>query len=126
MKRPFLLANKEIRAHVIEYIKSLPLGAGVTTDTDATRTLQQNAAQWPILQEFSRKIKWPVNGVLVTLSSEEWKVILTAAFNQESVRLAQGLDGGVVMLGMHTRNFSKNQFSEWLEFLRATAAMRGI
>jgi hypothetical protein len=37
-----------------------------------------------------------------------------------------GMDGGMVMLGSRTSKFSKAQFSEWLEFLHATAADREI
>lgn len=90
------------------------------------RSLDQNAAQWPILQAFAEQIKWPVNGELVTLEPEEFKDILTAAFFGESVRLAQGLNGGVVMLGKRTSKFTKKEFSDWLEFLHAAAAARGV
>ena len=37
-----------------------------------------------------------------------------------------GLDGGVVMLGQRTSKFGKKEFSEWLEFLHATAAAREV
>ena len=37
-----------------------------------------------------------------------------------------GLDGGMVMLGARTSTMSKREFSEWLEFLHATAVDRGI
>jgi len=37
-----------------------------------------------------------------------------------------GLNGGVVMLGMRTSKMSKATFSEWLEFLHATAVARGV
>lgn len=90
------------------------------------RSLDQNAAQWPILQAFAEQIKWPVNGELVTLEPEEFKEILTAAFFGESVRLAQGLNSGVVMLGKRTSKFTKKEFSDWLEFLHAAAAARGV
>ena len=93
---------------------------------ERTRSLDQNAAQWPILQAFSEQLKWPVNGEMVTLEPDEFKDILTAAFFGESVRLAQGLNGGVVMLGKRTSKFTKTEFSEWLEFLHATAAARGV
>lgn len=63
---------------------------------------------------------------MVTMSPEEWKTILSAAFYKETVRLATGLDGGIVMLGQRTSKMSKSTFSEWLEFLHATAAMKGI
>ena len=67
-----------------------------------------------------------VNGKMVKLEADEWKDILTAAFKGESVRLAMGLDGGVVMLGQRTSVFGKAKFSDWLEFLHATAADRGV
>jgi len=90
------------------------------------RTTDQNAAQWPILRAFSEQLKWPVNGQLTMLSEEEWKDILTAAFLRESVRIAAGLEGGVVMLGQKTSRMPKDLFSEWIDFLRATAIQRNV
>lgn len=60
------------------------------------------------------------------MSDEEWKDVLTAAFRNETVRLAMGLNGGVVMLGKKTSNFSVKEFSEWLEFLHAVAVEREV
>ena len=94
--------------------------------TDEWRNLEQNAAQWPILDAFSAQLQWPVNAELVYMSADEWKDVLTAAFNREAVRIAKGLDGGVVMLGQRTSRFTKKRFSEWLDFLNATAAQRGV
>jgi hypothetical protein len=94
--------------------------------TNDTRSLQQNAAQWPILEAFSKQLLWPVNGHMVYMTDEEWKDVLTAAFKKEQVRLAMGLDGGVVMLGHRTSEFEKDEFSEWIDFLKATAAERGV
>jgi hypothetical protein len=37
-----------------------------------------------------------------------------------------GLDGGVVMLGQRTSKFTKAEFSEFIEFLYATAMARGV
>jgi hypothetical protein len=92
----------------------------------ATRTLDQNAAQWPILQSFADQLPWPVNGVMSQLSPEEFKDIFSAAFHQENVRVAAGLNGGLVMLGKRTSQMSRREFSEWLDFLHATAADRGV
>jgi hypothetical protein len=75
------------------------------------RTDAQNRLQWPILQEFAKQLEWPVNGQFVKMTPDDWKDVLTAAFNQESVRLAMGLNGGVVMLGQRTSKFSKPKFS---------------
>jgi hypothetical protein len=101
-------------------------GGYVVTVQEPSRSLEQNAAQWPILQAFAEQLTWPVNGAMVKLAADEWKDILTAAFQGETVRLAMGLSGGVVMLGLRTSQMGKRRFSEWLEFLHATAAERGV
>ena len=91
-----------------------------------SRTLDQNAAQWPYLQAFSEQLQWPINGSMAHMEPDDWKDVLTAAFQNETVRLAMGMSGGVVMLGMRTSKMSKARFSEWITFLQATAAMRGV
>ena len=96
------------------------------TVEEEVRTPEQNKAQWPILEAFAEQLQWPVNGAMVNLSAEEWKDVLTAAFQGETVRLAAGLNGGVVMLGLRTSQMGKRRFSEWLDFLNATAALRGV
>lgn len=60
------------------------------------------------------------------MSPENWKDVLTAAFKQEQVQIAQGINGGMVMLGQRTSKFKVKEFSEWLEFLHAVAAERGV
>lgn len=91
------------------------------------RTVDQNAAQWPYLEGFAQQLQWPVNGKLCWLTPEEWKDVLTAAFERETQpRLAAGFDGGVVMLGKRTSKFNKGKFYEWMEFLKFAAAERNI
>ena len=63
---------------------------------------------------------------MVYMDKEDWKAVLTAAFKRESVRIAHGLEHGVVMLGARTSKMKKAEFSEWIDFLKATAAMRGV
>jgi hypothetical protein len=125
MKRVFILAHTEARRRAIESVQEAPEGYAVVV-SEPTRNLNQNAAQWPILQAFADQLQWPVNGKMVWLTPDEWKDILTAAFERETVRVAMGLDGSMVMLGSRTREFSKNRFGQWLEFLHATAADREI
>lgn len=120
-KQYFILAHDTARQMAIQAIRNAPDGYAVTI-SEVNRTIEQNAAQWPILGEFSRQLKWPVNGEMVNLIDEEFKDIFTAAFRKENVRLAGGVDGGVVMLGQRTSKFGKKEFSEWLEFLHYLAA----
>lgn len=107
-------------------IDNAPDGHAVSIE-DATRTLEQNSAQWPYLEGFSKQLQWPVNGQLVYLSRDEWKDILTAAFeNEVNPRIAAGFDGGIVMLGRRTSKYGKKKFSEWYEWLMAAAALKGV
>lgn len=124
-KRTFWLAHDAARESVAAFAKTCAEGWKVVFSPPA-RTLDQNALMWPLLECFSKQLLWPVNGRLVTLEPEEWKDVLTAAFHQEAVRLAMGLNGGVVMLGKRTSKFPKATFSEFIEFIMATAAERGV
>jgi len=124
-KRRFVLAHHEARRRAVACVAEAPDGYAVTVE-EPTRTLEQNAAQWPYLEAFSKQLLWPVNGAMVKMTDEEWKDVLTAAFKGETVRLAMGLNGGVVMLGLRTSKMGKKTFSDWLEFLIATAADRGV
>lgn len=124
-KRVYILAHQTARDRAANDCLTAPEG-WVVRISEPTRSLEQNAAQWPILDAFSKQLKWPVNGKLESITPEEFKDILTAAFRQEKVRLAQALDGGVVMLGVRTSHMFKHEFSEWLDFLHAVAADRGV
>ena len=124
-KRIFRLVHPEARRRAMACVAEAPDGYVVTVQ-EPTRSTDQNAAQWPILEAFAEQLQWPVNGAMVSLSAEEWKDVLTAAFQGETVRLAQGLNGGVVMLGLRTSQMGKRRFSEWLDFLNATATLRGV
>ena len=93
----------------------------------ASRTEDQNSAQWPILNAWAAQREWPVNGVMCKLTPEEFKDILTAAFEGDTnPRIASGLNGGVVMLGRRTRRYGKKRFAEWLDWLNAASYHAGI
>lgn len=90
-----------------------------------TRSLDQNRKLWPMLQDIAHQLQWPVNGKLQRMSREDWKDVLTAGFQQES-RIAEGIAGGHVFLGMRTSRMSKRQFSELVEFIYAFGSGRGV
>ncbi len=125
MKRTFILVHQEARNRAIEAVRNAPDGFAVTVG-ERNRSLDQNAAQWPILQAIAAQLEWPVNGTMTKLSDEEWKDILTAGFKANDVRLAQGVHGGVVMLGQRTSQMDKKTFSDWLEYLHWFCAERGV
>lgn len=114
------------REHIIKAILSAPEGFLVEIKAD-TRALSQNRQQWQILAAFAKQLRWPINGAMQYISAEDWKEILTAAWRQESARVAQGFDGkGVVMLGHRTREFTAEEWPEWMAFLNWAAAEKGV
>ena len=120
-----MLSHDEARRRAIEAVREAPAGM-IVQIKEPTRNLEQNAALWVLLQAFSEQLLWPVNGHMTKLTAEEFKDILSAAFKSETVRVAQGLNGGVVMLGARTSKMSKREFSEFLEFVHMVAAERGV
>lgn len=124
-KRLFKLVHAQARQGAVQAIKDAPDGFVVTV-AEPTRSLDANAAMWVILQAFADQLQWPVNGAMVWMTAEEWKDVLSAAYKRESVKVAMGLDGGMVMLGSRTSKFSVREMGEFIEFLNATAAAREV
>ena len=124
-KRLFKLVHAQARQGAVQAIKEAPDGFVVTV-AEPTRSLDANAAMWVILQAFADQLQWPVNGAMVWMTAEEWKDVLSAAYKRESVKVAMGLDGGMVMLGSRTSKFSVREMGEFIEFLNATAAARDV
>ena len=124
-KRTLYLVNPAVRQRAKEAISAAPDGWQVTLREPA-RNLDQNAAMWPILDAFSKQLQWPVNGSMCHLTPEDWKDLLSCAFRQESARVAMGLNGGMVLLGLRTSRMGKREFSDFLEFLNMVAADRGV
>lgn len=126
MTHTAVLLDEARRQRALDAVREAPVGY-VVKISEPTRNLEQNAAQWPYLEAFADQVQWPVNGEMHTLTPEEWKDILTSAFEGEiNPRLAAGWNGGVVMLGARTSKFSKAKFSEWIEFLKCAAAVKGV
>lgn len=125
MRRLFVLSHTEARRRAVACVAEAPEGYVVTVSEPA-RNSAQNALMWVLLQAFSEQLQWPVNGQMVYLTPEEWKDLLSAAYKRESQRVAMGLDGGMVMLGMRTSKMGKREFAEFIEFIQATATHRGV
>ncbi|WP_213941209.1 recombination protein NinB [Pseudomonas sp. dw_612] len=89
------------------------------------RTLEQNAKLWAMLGDISRQVEWPVNGIMQKLDSEDWKSLMTAAARQE-IRMAQGINGGVVMLGESTKRMTVAELGDVIECMYVFGAEKGV
>lgn len=125
-RKTFVLAHPEARRRASAFVVETAPAGYVVTIAPPKRNLDQNALLWVLLTAFSEQLSWPVNGAMVKLEPEEWKDILSAAYRQESQRVAMGLNGGMVMLGMRTSRMDKRQFAEFIEFIQSVAADRGV
>lgn len=123
--RRFILAHEVARARAVQAVREAPEHWSVTV-APPKRSLDQNAMLWPLLECFAEQLQWPVNGQMVKLDPQEWKDVLSAAYKQETQRIAMGLNGGMVILGLRTSRMSKRAFSEFLEFVLAVGADRGV
>lgn len=91
----------------------------------ATRSTDQNSMWWSILTDISRQVDWPVDGKTQKLSPEEWKDILSAGLKRTQ-RVAQGIEGGWVMLGQRTSRMTVAEMSELCELAWAFGAQHGV
>lgn len=89
------------------------------------RTLDQNAKLWPMLTDIAHQVQWPINGRMDYLPPEDWKDILTAGLDSEQ-RVAQGINGGFVLIGKRTSKMPKAQFAQLIELIYAFGAEHGV
>ena len=122
-KRVFKLVHTTARRLASEAVQTAPDGFCVTV-SEPTRTLEQNAAQWPYLEGFAQQKQLCINGVMQRVTNDDWKDVLTGCYHGET-RMA-AFDGKVIMLPQRTSKMGKKVFSDWLEFLVAMAAQSGV
>ena len=122
-KRIFILRNEDIRRRCQEAVWNADDGHKVTI-SEQTRSLDQNAAQWPYLEGFSKQKQICINGVMEWATPDDWKDVLTACLKGE-MRMA-AFDGRVIMMPQRTSKMGKKVFSEWMEYLVSMAAQSGV
>jgi hypothetical protein len=119
MKRTFILSHEQARRNALQFIAQAPAGYCVTVG-EPTRSLEQNALMWPLLQKLADQVMW--HGV--KLSPEDWKDMLTASLRKQ--RAVPGIDGGFVVFGERTKTYTKAQFSELIELIYAVGAQHDV
>ncbi|MBD8906853.1 recombination protein NinB [Methylorubrum zatmanii] len=114
------LANDVVRQRAIRWILKAPEGMLVEFRED-TRSLDQNAKLWPMLDDVARQVEWYGQ----RLTSDEWKDVFTASLRKS--RVVPGLDAGTfVVLGLHTSKLKKAEFSDLIELIYAFGAERDV
>ena len=121
----------ESRANACKAIMAAPDGYWVTIQ-DETRTLEQNRLLWPLLTLWAKNQKACVNGQMIPLSREGWKVVHLADFlreDQEEPNTPQFVltpGGQLIPLESGTRALGKHRFARLLTYLLAETGNRGM
>lgn len=120
--------NPNWRAVAEECVRDLMATAATTAFMvefrPVKRTLSQNAKQWPMLRDIASQVPISVNGAMQMISEDAWKDVATSVFQQETNYAEYG--GRVIALGARTSEFSKEVFSEYIEFLYALGAENNV
>ena len=73
-----------------------------------------------MLTDIAKQLEWHGQW----LSAEDWKAMCTAALKRS--RVAPGIDGGVVVLGLSTSGMTKREMSELIDFIDAFGTQHGV
>ena len=119
MSTTFFLSHAEARKRARQAVSDAPEGYAVVI-REPTRSLNQNAAMWPLLDDVSKQVNWYGN----KLTKEEWKDVFTAALKKQ--KAVPGIDGGFVVCGNSKKVLSKREFSDLLEIITAFAATHNV
>ncbi len=78
-----------------------------------------------MLRDISKQLQWSINGVKTFMDEEDWKDVLTAALKKHQ-RVAEGIEGGFVFLGMRTSKAKKSEIIDLIELMYAFGTERGV
>ena len=115
-------ARQALTAQVFPYLDSALQGSRrwVLSIKPETRSLQQNARLWGMLNDISQQVDWYGR----KLTPENWKHIFSAALKKQDV--VPGLDGGFVVLGLSTSKMTVGEMAELQELMEAFGAENGV
>lgn len=114
--------NPSNRVYVMkEIMTTVPDGWKVTCKPPK-RTLEQNAKMWPMLNDLSEQVEWFGR----KLTDEDWKDVMTASLKTEIDMVPTVDRKRFVILGLHTSDMEKAEFSELIEFMYAFGAEQGV
>lgn len=118
LKQTFTIVHPEARRRAMQAVQEAPEGFTVTVG-EATRTLEQNALLWPLLDEVSKSVIWHGR----KLDAESWKHIFTSSLKKMDV--VPNLEGtGFVALGLSTSKMNKKELSNLIELIHAFMAQQ--
>lgn len=93
----------------------------VVSFKEPTRSLEQNARLWSLLNDVSRQVVWYGK----KLTPDDWKTVMTASLRQ--TRVVPTIDGdGFVPLGMSTSKMSVKEMTALIDLIEAFGAQHNV
>jgi len=122
-RRLYVLNSRETRKTVALIVGSLERNSRVEIK-GPKRSLPQNDLMWAWLTAFAEQAEWQGK----RRTTLEWKDLFTGAVKVAGggVEAVPGLEGGIMLLGLHTSDMSKEEMSELIDYMQAKAAEWGV
>lgn len=126
------IIRAENRRHICDFIMQAAEGMAVRI-TEASKTRDQEAKYHAMCGDIAKVCEF----MGAKMEGEDWKRLLIDAFARvrsgmgkplkQGGRIVPSLDGtGVVQLGVQSRKFSKEEASDFIEYLYAFGASKGV
>lgn len=118
-----VLHSDAMRAKAVRWVCAAPRDTAIVF-RKPKRTLPQNDKLHAMLTELAPQVEWGGK----RRSVEDWKDIFTAALKsqQSGLEVVPGIEGGFVLLGMHTADLRKDDFADLITLVEMFCARRGI
>lgn len=118
-----ILNTKAVREKASRWVLHAPPGTRLELKAPR-RTLPQNALMWLWLTAFAEQAEW-AGKKRTTL---EWKDLLTASVKIAGggVEAVPGLEGGLMLLGLHTSDMSVAEMNDLIAYMEVKAADLGV
>lgn len=121
IRPPIQLNSPTLRQFAASYILDAAPDGCVVEFKERTRSLEQNARMWAMLDDVSAQVDWYGK----KLSNEDWKTVFTASLR--NTRVVPTIDGdGFVPLGMSTSKMSVAEMAALMGLIEAFGAQRGV
>lgn len=121
-KRKFFIINRQSLVDAFKWVCSIGFDKSFVVEVKPlTRTLEQNAKLWAMLNDVSEQVNWHGQ----KLTPEDWKHVFSAALNQQ--RVVPNIDStGFVVLGQSTSKMTVRQMADMIELINAFGAERNV
>lgn len=121
IRPPIILRTPTLRQFAASYILDAAPDGCVVQFKENTRSLEQNARMWSMLEDLASQVEWYGK----KLTADDWKDVCTASLRK--ARVVPTIDGdGFVPLGMRTSSMTKGEMNALMDLIEAFGAERGV